>query len=119
MNIFVYGTLLSGEPNNPVLEGLKFDTGFIASYVMTGKDHSFPFVTYGPGVVHGEVYYDVPADVLEDLDWIEGHPHFYRREDVQVHLQSSGTVDAQVYLNQTDATKHAVIKSGDWRNQDG
>lgn len=54
----------------------------------------------GTGMVHGEVYV-VNAETLRELDKLEGHPDFYRREwivlddgrEVQTYLMDGSKVE--------------------------
>lgn len=111
--VFVYGTLLSGEPNHRLL----------AHASLVGEAHTqpvFDLVTQGPfpamipggaTAVYGEVY-EVDRPTLEALDRLEGHPRFYRRRAVR--LDDGGEVLA--YLLTADQVRgRPRIESGDWR----
>jgi hypothetical protein len=59
-----------------------------------------PFLFRAPGHGHrvvGEVY-EVDKAVLGKLDELEGHPHFYRREEIEVEDASGDKQQAQCYL---------------------
>ena len=84
--VFVYGTLLAGEPNSRLLaraqrigdarteEGFAlFDLGAFPGMVNV-RSRS------GAGAVVGELY-AVDDETLEALDRLEGHPSFYRRTE--------------------------------------
>lgn len=111
--VFVYGTLLSGEPNHRLLAH--------ASLVGEARTQPvFDLVTLGPfpamipggaTAVCGEVY-EVDRPTLEALDRLEGHPRFYRRRAVR--LDDGGEVLA--YLLTPDQVRgRPRIESGDWR----
>lgn len=112
-NVFVYGTLKYGFPNDDYLNGFLFDIGWIEGFEMYGKSNSFPFVSRGIGSVHGEVYYNIPKYLLDELDALEGHPTFYKREKVLVNV-GTGTVEAQIYLNDDHKDPNDRIIEGVW-----
>ena len=86
IRVFVYGTLKAGHPNHGPMEKQKF----LGRALLRGK---YRFVNCGwyPAVVKdpsgeerdigGEVY-EIEGDILNTLDMIEGHPHYYCREKV-------------------------------------
>ncbi len=113
-NCFVYGTLKKGFPNDPILKGIRFEKGHVIDYEMYGKTYYYPFVMKGKGIVHGEIYYNVPKITITELDILEGHPNFYKREQCIVHTESGETA-AWIYLNPESAREHGgKIKSGNW-----
>jgi gamma-glutamylaminecyclotransferase len=61
--------------------------------------------------VVGEVY-EVDAEMLAQVDALEEHPHFFRRE--MVRLEGEG--DAFVYVVTSETARgRPRIPSGDWR----
>lgn len=81
-NVFVYGTLRKGYYNHVVLK--RNDAVFLSNDHVKGERvdlGSFPALTEGLGLVDGEIYAVNDAG-LEDMDWLEGHPHFYERREV-------------------------------------
>lgn len=81
MKVFVYGTLKQGFGNHEILGDSKylFSTKLNLKYAMIDTG-SFPALvpsnkTHG---IFGEVY-DVSLETLEELDWLEGVPHLYKR----------------------------------------
>ena len=111
--VFVYGTLMRGEGNHRLLEGAKrigvarTTTEFL--FVSLG---GFPGLVRGGDLsVRGELY-DVDAGTLRDLDRLEGHPHFYRRQPVQ--LDDGGRAIAYL-LSPEQVRGYERIASGDWR----
>ena len=47
--------------------------------------------------VHGEVW-EISPTVLRQLDRLEGHPDWYRRESIQVQINSEAHMEVQAYL---------------------
>lgn len=85
--VFVYGTLLRGQPNHNSFLGSCFCLGAATTkqqFVMFGA--GFPLARlpndddngYFVGHIRGEVF-SVEKDVLARLDALEGHPTFYER----------------------------------------
>jgi gamma-glutamylaminecyclotransferase len=111
--VFVYGTLLSGEPNHRLLA----DAALVGA---ARTEPEFDLVSLGafpamvPGgrtAIAGEVY-EVDRPTLDALDRLEGHPRFYRRRAVR--LDDGGEVLA--YLLTPDQVRgRPRIESGDWR----
>ena len=113
--VFVYGTLLSGEPNHRVLADADLvgeaSTEAVFDLVSLG---AFPaLVPDGRTAVAGEVYV-VNARTLADLDRLEGHPRFYRRR--RIRLQDGDEVLAYV-LAPDQARGRPAIASGNWRHE--
>jgi gamma-glutamylaminecyclotransferase len=83
---FVYGSLKKGLGNHRLLEQSKF----LGRCFIEGR---YKFLSLGgfPGLVMddssaitrvvGEVY-QINEDALRSLDWLEGHPRFYKRHKV-------------------------------------
>ena len=102
--VFVYGTLKRGYGNNRLLR--DGDARFIGE-----ASTLFPyFRLYGRGIpfmalerdesrglnVKGEVW-EVDPNCLQRLDWLEGHPHMYTRQTIEV-LTDEGPCQAEAYL---------------------
>ncbi len=113
--VFVYGTLLSGEPNHRVLAGAELlgeaRTEPAFDLVSLG---AFPaMIPGGSTAVVGEVYV-VDRGTLAALDHLEGHPRFYRRR--RVRLEDGEEVLAYL-LSREQAHGRPKITSGNWRHQ--
>ena len=113
--VFVYGTLLSGEPNHRLLAGVEFvgdaRTEPVFDLVSLG---AFPAMVPGGGIaVAGEVY-EVDRMTLAALDRLEGYPHFYRR--LAVYLDDGADVLAYI-LTPDQVRGRPRITSGDWRRE--
>ena len=111
--VFVYGTLLTGECNahragrarrqKAWTLGTVYDTGY-----------RFPaFVKRGRTRIVGEVL-TVDDGGFKSMDFLEGYPRLYRREQIQVNLVGGGRVLAWVYIMNNLPKNATVIESGDW-----
>jgi len=56
--------------------------------------------------------YRVDAGLLADLDAHEGHPHWYRRELVDVVLDGGGDLQAWLYF--FDTPRGQLVPGGDF-----
>jgi len=83
VRVFVYGTLKRGQSNH----GLLINDKYIGADSITMKGRMVDLGAF-PGVIRnqrdeatirGEVY-EVDDDTLNGLDYLEGHPTFYRRD---------------------------------------
>lgn len=98
--VFVYGTLKRGFHNHVYLKG--------ANYLGTGKtvekyamvvDRGLPFVIKKQKISHiiGELY-SVNLHLLDNLDRLEGHPTWYRREEIKIASSENGITKAWMYF---------------------
>lgn len=113
--VFVYGTLLAGEPNHGVLAGAELVGPAVTAPAFELFDlGAYPaLVAGGTRAVAGEVY-AVDAAVLRRLDALEAHPAFYRRARIALEL---GGRMAEAYLLRPDqVVGRRVVVSGDWRS---
>lgn len=84
--VFVYGTLKRGFGNHKFLEHSRFIGDARTCPALFMVDGGVPFVMIEGGPLRqiaGEVY-AVDKPTLRRLDRLEGHPHMYRRETVEV-----------------------------------
>lgn len=109
--VFVYGTLLEGEPNNYLLASSeKLGDAEVTGLEMYSLG-AFPACVqseYIEDVVHGEVW-EVTELTLTRLDRLEGYPDFYNRIEVATPFGI-----AWVYVCE-EARGRNRIKSGNWR----
>lgn|GEM_PF-1141317 len=94
--VFVYGTLLSGEPNHNLLHGARLVGPARTRPRFTLHDYGpFPaLASGGKHAVEGEVY-EVDAPMLAELDRLESHPRFYRRTPIT--LDDVGRLEAYLF----------------------
>jgi len=100
--IAVYGTLRKGFGNNHYLGNSKF----IASgetfdrYRMTGS--GIPYLLQGKnakGANHVRVeVYSVDEYQLKNIDRLEGHPTWYKREKIGIRLDNGIVIGAEAYI---------------------
>lgn len=113
MLIFVYGTLKRNEPNYHLMEryGVFEDDGLLhGDYkLVVGSQYFIPFLLpidqsekgYSPGQsenkkIRGELF---SVTDIEEIDKLEGHPHWYTRETVKVQKnKSKEIVEAFAYV---------------------
>lgn len=111
--VFVYGTLKRGHGNYMRL--LHGRAVFVATGAVKGDLFDlgpFPAMKEGDGTVHGEIFM-VGPETLKDLDYLEGHPTFYKRTKMNL-TQFGGSVaqtpvEVEAYVYQGDLT-HQVVK---------
>ena len=107
--VAVYGTLKKGYSNyNHYLRNSK--------YVGNGKTQDryplliegLPFVVNKKGVGHNvEVdVFKVSNSKLADLDKLEGHPRWYKREVIPVKLKSGKVINCWLYFNDKTINKN-------------
>ncbi|TQF11040.1 gamma-glutamylcyclotransferase [Myxococcus llanfairpwllgwyngyllgogerychwyrndrobwllllantysiliogogogochensis] len=111
--VFVYGTLLSGEPNHRLLRGARLIGPARTRPRFTLHDYGpFPaLASGGKHAIEGEVY-EVDALMLAALDRLEGHPRFYERTSIA--LDGAGRVEAYLFPKGRLADC-PIIESGCWR----
>jgi len=113
--VFVYGTLLRGEPNHRLLAraGLVGEARTRPEFDLVDLGHFPAIIEGGSTAVAGEVY-EVDRLALAALDRLEGHPSFYRRE--RIRLDGGQVVEAYL-LPAEQAWSEKLIDTGDWRDR--
>ena len=97
VNIFVYGTLMSGQRASGYLDGCELLGRYCLSDCAMYNLGAYPGIVPQEGEsVVGEVY-RVPADRLPELDAYEGEGSLYHRRPVTVEREGS-SVPAQAYI---------------------
>ena len=111
---FCYGTLRSGQTNHHVLR----DSKCLGKATTLDKYSLFvdglPYCKKNPALtpIVGEVY-EVLTPVFNSIDFLEGHPHFYQREEVPVLIDGKKMETAWIYFyNHT--VKGTWVKNGDF-----
>lgn len=116
VNLAVYGTLRKGWGNHGLISrGNTEEVGrgrTVGLHTLTAS--GIPFVKKNGGThrVVVEVFQVNDADTLRDLDGLEGHPRWYKREIEQIELEDGSIVDAWLYFNEDQAS--TVVTSGDY-----
>ncbi len=113
--IAAYGTLREGYGNNRLLQtSSHLGTGKTAEKY-TLRASGIPFVSKEPTSNIVVDVYKVNKSVLSQLDSLEGHPEWYKREQIPVIVENK-QLNAWLYFN--DGYTHLpVIKSGDYNNR--
>lgn len=114
--IAVYGTLRKGYYNHYLLEDSQFVRGdIVAGYDMHALAR-FPAVLKGSHTVGVEIYRVESEEVLRRLDWLEGHPTFYRREPVKTEgTESEEGLHCEMYICQDEGVRNfRLVESGVW-----
>jgi gamma-glutamylaminecyclotransferase len=109
--VFVYGTLMKGEPNHRLLEKAAFIGAARTQprFNMISLGGCPAILPDGTTAIDGELY-DVDDETLAHLDRLEGHPRYYRRTEIAV---AGGR--AHAYLLQGGLGFGDLIASGSWR----
>ena len=130
--VMVYGSLLSSLHNHHLLASHKSD--FIGNvktvqvyYMCSTNGGNFPYLTKIPVIqdqlpscIVGELYM-VTSDCLTSLDRLEGHPNWYRREEINVTVTDTDEQRvAWIYFLQNESSIHDIRASacavdGNWR----
>lgn len=112
--VFVYGTLMRGEPNHRLLERAVFVRAARTwpEFKMVSLGGCPAICSGGATAIDGELF-DVDAEMLAALDRLEGHPRFYRRTEIEI----VGRGRAHAYLLQgMRFGGEGEIVSGCWRS---
>ncbi|HZF49079.1 MAG TPA: gamma-glutamylcyclotransferase family protein [Polyangiaceae bacterium] len=109
--LFVYGSLLCGEPAFFRLKGARFLGRARTAPQFTLLDlGEYPaLLPGGTASIAGELY-EIPPETLAELDAYEGHPSLYER--TEIILESGSRAEAYLLAG---AAAHPEVASGDWR----
>jgi len=107
--VFVYGSLMRGCHNNPILLGSECLGEYIleAPLRMVSLNVIPGLIAADDGVIrrtYGELYV-VEKEIVERLDRLEGHPDFYRRTrfgDMWVYVLSRRWGRVRPYIHPAD-----------------
>lgn len=117
VDIFVYGTLRKGGSFQRRLGVEILDSVEATAKGELRTNGSYPMARFDRGDtdIVGEVHTVSQGD-LDRFDYLEGHPHMYRRRDIEVTLEDGTTKTVQSYEFQLmDDWPHLlVIENGDY-----
>lgn len=111
--LFVYGTLLEGEPDHELLEGatLLGDARTTAAYKLVEVRASAGLIGGGNTSVVGAVY-EVDAPTLARCDLKREHPVLYQRRRVEL---DDGSHALSYFLGLDQVRGCRRVRGGDWR----
>ncbi|NCB43395.1 MAG: gamma-glutamylcyclotransferase [Clostridia bacterium] len=97
--LFVYGTLKQNCSNNHLLQTAKFlgEGRTQDNYAMYVQGIPYVLKIEQRYCIHGELYV-IDNKTLRRLDALEGHPDWYRREQVAILDMHNQVVTAWMYL---------------------
>ncbi|MBW2522895.1 MAG: gamma-glutamylcyclotransferase [Deltaproteobacteria bacterium] len=113
--LFVYGTLLDGEPDHELLAGADFlgAAKTRAAYKLVEARASAGLIDGGDTSVVGELY-ELDAPTLARCDLKREHPVLYQRRTVAL---DDGT-EALAYFFSADQVRGCRrVRDGDWRRR--
>lgn len=98
-NLFVYGTLQTGQSRNYILKCLKFEKATLFKFrKVQPTSLGFPLIIRdNTSNVRGEIYYDLDHFLLTQIDMIEGEGELYNRIMVNIALDDGKEVEAFTY----------------------
>lgn len=122
MKVFVYGSLMRGFSNHHRLagEGSQFlqEAETTPEFKMVSLG-AFPGILEGGKTsIKGEVF-EVDAEVKKGLDYLEGHPTFYRRTPITLltplALLEGEVVEAYILQGRGNRSHYDEVPNGDWK----
>ena len=116
IELFVYGSLRHGGVHwqNHLAPAVGISAVTDAAYTMRSRERVPIVERGGDTAITGELF-DVDAETLAAIDRLEGHPNWYTRVEIDVHLASGEVRRAWIYLMTPGQHEDsAIIASGDW-----
>jgi gamma-glutamylcyclotransferase (GGCT)/AIG2-like uncharacterized protein YtfP len=113
--LFVYGSLMRGEPAHGLLARARFvaEASTAPGFDLVDLGEYPGLLRAGSGRVHGEVYV-VPDDLVPELDRYEDHPDLFTRTEIGLADGSR----AEAYLvSERLASGRPRVASGAWRDR--
>ena len=110
--VAVYGTLKKGYSNyHHYLRSSKYVGGGVTQDKYPLLIEGLPYMVNKKGVGHNvEVdVFKVSNTKLADLDTLEGHPRWYKREIIPIKLKSGKVIDCWLYFNDKHIGKHTQM----------
>lgn len=118
--VAVYGSLLEGFGNHRLLEGSqKLGSTIIEGYNMYSLG-AFPCIVPNndDGRIQVEVY-EVDAETMQRLDFLEGYPHMYDRHEVEYDLGQGEELAWIYFMHKVPGVGGGYtmprIESGSWK----
>jgi gamma-glutamylaminecyclotransferase len=115
MKVFVYGTLMTGQPNNYLLKNArKLSNGKTGKLYRMYTNGAYPMIRpdrlgYS---IHGEIF-EADAETMKALDRLEGTPTLYTRDSCVVVDDSGDKQMCFVYVWSRSGV-YREIASGKW-----
>lgn len=113
--ILVYGTLRKKYGNHRLISHCEqIGTGWTKKkYQLTAS--GIPFVHPNKPVHQVRVEaYKVPMEDMPSVDGLEGHPEWYKREEIDVILDDGQEIKGEIYFNTDEGS--TLIESGDFED---
>jgi gamma-glutamylcyclotransferase (GGCT)/AIG2-like uncharacterized protein YtfP len=117
--LFVYGSLMRGEPNHHVLGSSAVFLGLARTarrYRLLDLGPYPALVEGGTCSIAGELY-EIASSTLRKLDRFEGHPDLYRRASIELDGGGVATGYLAAAAAIASGSPHVVIECGDWRER--
>lgn len=117
--LFVYGTLMKGYHNNYFLKNEKYiATGHTKEpYYICAASIPFVFEEIKDVNIKGELYELKHAETLRYLDFLEGHPHMYKRKIISIMIKGyEQKAWIYFYQNSSIIQNSTHIKTGSFHN---
>lgn len=113
--IFVYGTLRN-QYQGHMAKQLSDKAEYVGEGVALGTmyDLGFPGVIEGDTRIKGDLYTSLTPEVLQSLDYYEGHPNHFERRASTIELPNGETVEAWMYYYTLKVNGLKEIKTGDY-----
>jgi gamma-glutamylaminecyclotransferase len=116
MKMAVYGTLRGGLSNHAYVKHHGFLGAGKTVEKYTMRASGIPYVGKEPRTrIDVEVYEVVGKSEIEAIDRLEGHPHWYKREEIEVELEDGTILKAWLYFMESTSK---IIETGNYLDYD-
>lgn len=111
--LFVYGTLRKAFDNHRILGRAEFigNAKTVNKYCMYADIIPFVHKNKEVSYIKGELY-GISSQVLRCVDSLEGHPRWYKREEIDVKDKEKNIHRAWIYFS--DCQRGRIVKSGNF-----